>query len=118
MSQNVVYLGVKAHVVAIDKNTGATLWQTKLKGGFAGGERFVTILAEENRVFAHTCGELFCLDAVSGRMLWNNRLEGLSYDIASLATDRATSLPASAVRLQKKRSGDGGDAGGGGDGGH
>jgi outer membrane protein assembly factor BamB len=86
MSSNLVYLGLKAHVAAFDKNDGRKLWQTKLKGRSVSGDQFVSLLVEEGHIYAHTLGELFCLDADTGRILWQNELDGLGYDIASLAT--------------------------------
>jgi len=107
MASDILYVGVKAHVVAVDKATGATLWQTKLKGGMAGGDRFVSLLVQDGCVFAHTYGELFCLDRETGAILWRNELAGLSYDIATLASDGAGNSSASMIAtLRKKKSGD------------
>lgn len=92
-----LFIGVKGHVVAFNKHDGTELWRTKLAGGFSvSGDRFVTLLVEGERVFAHTYGKLFCLDARTGRQLWTNELDGLSYDIATLAHIGASSpsLPA------------------------
>jgi outer membrane protein assembly factor BamB len=107
MSSDILYVGVKAHVVAVDKTTGATLWQTKLKGGMASGDRFVSLLVQDGRVFAHTYGELFCLDRETGAILWKNELAGLSYDIAMLASEGVGDLAASMMAaLKRKKSGD------------
>lgn len=92
-----LFLGVKAHVIAIDKSTGAEIWRTQLKGGLASGDRFVTLLIEDGWVFAHTKGELFCLDAGTGAIRWQNPLPGLSYDLASIATSSSHSAPAAAL---------------------
>ncbi|HWA25109.1 MAG TPA: PQQ-binding-like beta-propeller repeat protein [Lacunisphaera sp.] len=101
---------MKAHVVAVDKATGATLWQTKLKSGMGSGDRFVSLLVQDGRVFAHTYGELFCLDRDTGAILWKNELAGLGYDIAVLASDGGGNLSASMIAaLKRKKSGD--DAG-------
>ena len=91
MTSEILYVGVKGTVVAIDKKAGKTMWQTPLKGGAFGGARFVTLLVEGDFVYAHTQGELFCLNARSGQILWNNELEGLGYDIASLASEGSSS---------------------------
>lgn len=58
-------------------------------------------------MFAHTYGELFCLDQQTGAILWKNGLEGLGYDIATLAVEGAPSSPAQLMAaVQKKRSGE------------
>jgi hypothetical protein len=91
MSSKIVYVGVKAQVSAIDQVHGTTLWQTKLKSGAVSGDDFVTLLVDHDRVYAHTYGELYCLDAKTGALLWNNPLDGLGYGLVSLATDARSS---------------------------
>ena len=105
MSSSIVYVGVKTQVSAIDQIHGTTLWQTKLKSGAVSGDGFVTLLVENDRVYAHTYGELYCLDAVTGALLWNNPLEGLGYGMVSLATHGSSSSasPAGAHHRQNQK---------------
>jgi outer membrane protein assembly factor BamB len=110
MASNIIYVGLKAHVAAVDKTTGATLWKTKLKGGLTSGSPFVTLLVEEGKVYAHTYGELACLDGATGQVLWRNELSGLGYDIASIATDGKSSPSLSAFAAQKQAQSRGGAA--------
>lgn len=101
---NYVYVGVKGQVAAIDKATGQTLWNTKVKGGFSGGQ-FVTLLVDQDKIYAHTSGELYCLDVASGRILWMNHLPGMGYEIAALATTQCSTSPAAAaIQIQKQQS--------------
>ena len=102
MASNIIYTGLKAHVVAVDKTTGTTLWKTKLKGGLTSGMPFVTLIVEDGKVYAHTYGELTCLDAATGQVLWRNELSGLGYDIASLAVDGKSSPALSAFAAQRQ----------------
>lgn len=104
MTTDIIYVGVKAHVAAISKIDGSILWQTKLKSGATSGDRFVTLLVEDGHVYAHTYGELYCLDADTGEVRWKNELDGLSYDIVSLATEvsSSSSIPARVVRRRKE----------------
>jgi outer membrane protein assembly factor BamB len=101
MTSNTLFVGVNAHVVAIDKSTGATLWQTKLKGGLTSGARFVSLLVQDGRVYAHTYGELFCLDQETGAILWKNGLGGLGYDMATLASEGASGAPMEIIAAQR-----------------
>lgn len=104
MASGILYVGVKAHVLAIDQATGTTLWETKLKGGSVlSGDRFVTLLVDGNRVYAHTYGEIFCLDAQTGAERWTNPLTGLSYDVASLAVDGQTSASGAAQAYRREQ---------------
>ena len=78
------------------------------------GDRFVTVLVEAERIYAHTYGHLFCLDAQNGEQLWTNELSGLGYDIAMLAVEGASSPPLAALAKRRRErasgSGDGGVA--------
>jgi len=88
----ILFVGTKGYVVAFSKRDGTQLWKTWLGGGMAiAGDKFVTLLADGERVYAHTYGKLFCLDAQTGQPLWTNDLPGLGYDLATLAVDGASS---------------------------
>lgn len=76
-------LAVKHTVIAFEKETGAQLWTRNLGSGMTGD--FVTVVADTSRVYAHTHGEMFCLDLATGAVLWQDRLAGLGYGIASIA---------------------------------
>lgn len=100
---DLLFVGVKGHVAAFNRQDGSLIWKTQLKGAFlAGGERFVTLLVDGDQVYAHSYGKLFCLNAATGEMLWSNELEGLSYDIASLAIEGGSS-PMLAAQVQRRR---------------
>ena len=113
-TSDLLFVGVKGHVVAFNKLDGTQLWKVKLKRGLRiAGNRFVTVLADGERVYAHTYGELFCLDAQTGEQLWSNELAGLSYDITMLAVVGTSSPPLPArIQQRRKRASDSGDGGG------
>ena len=91
--KNILILGVKNTLIAFEKQTGRRLWSTKLKGGMSGD--FVSVLVDDARVYAHTGGELFCVDLFTGTPRWADNLPGLGYGIASLAIPGhgATTVP-------------------------
>lgn len=91
---NLLIVGAKNSVSALDRRNGQLVWTTQLKGGF--GHEFVTIHIDGLQVFAHAGGELFCLDLTTGSQLWNNPLKGLGYGIATLATPGGTGAPTAA----------------------
>ena len=68
----IVYLGVKGSVVAIDKKSGSEHWRTHLKGS-----GFTTVLVDDDIIIAHTSGHLYGIDPKSGREIWHNDLPGL-----------------------------------------
>lgn len=79
-SKNILLLGVKGMVLAFDRASGKELWRTDLTSS-----SFVSLLADETKVYAHSYGELFCLDISTGEILWKDGLTGLGYGTASLA---------------------------------
>ncbi len=81
-----IFIGLNGRVSAIEKRNGRTLWETRLKKGISSSGTFVTLLVEEERIYAHTYGELYCLDTETGKLLWTNNLPGLGFDIGCLAT--------------------------------
>lgn len=95
---DIVYLGIKGTVLALDRHSGARLWETKLKG-----QGFVTLLVEKDRVLAATHGEVFCLDAQHGTVLWHDPLRGYGYGLVSLASERGSVSPTVAREEEARR---------------
>lgn len=81
-ASDLVFVGVKKSVVALHKDTGQIVWETKLGGGMGTG--FVLVLPDGDRLYAHAGGEVHCLDAATGRVFWNNPLSGFGYGFATL----------------------------------
>ena len=66
-----LYIGIGGGVVALDRDTGSEIWSRKLKGS-----DFVNVAMSGRDVFASTRGEVFCLDAATGEIRWQNGLKG------------------------------------------
>ena len=81
MALNVIYLGIKGAVIALNRATGEELWRTALKGG-----DFVNTVLDGNQLYATTKGEIFCLDTKTGEPLWHNNLTGMGWGLISIAT--------------------------------
>lgn len=101
---DVLYLATGTHVCAVSRDQGKTIWVKKLKGAALSGDSFVTLLVDGAHVYAHTRGELFCLDAATGALRWQSSLDGLGYGLASLAVAGASTSPgvAAARRAQSQ----------------
>ena len=99
--KNTLLVGLKGSVLAFEKTTGQRLWQAALKSGM--GDGFVSVFADETRVYAHTHGELFCLDLATGRVLWHDGLTGLGYGIATLASPGSLAIDGFAAAAEKRR---------------
>ena len=97
---DIVLLAVKRTVIAFNKRSGARLWSQTLTTGLS--EDFVTVLADTQRVYAHTKGQFFCLDLFTGNELWRDGLTGLGYGVASIALPggAATAIPGAAQTLR------------------
>lgn len=91
--KNVLVLGVQGSLLAFRRDTGEKLWSLHLKSS-----GFVSVATDEKRVYAHTGGELFCVDLLSGASLWHDRLKGLGYGLGSLAGLGFAGAPSAAVQ--------------------
>ncbi|MEI7947469.1 MAG: PQQ-binding-like beta-propeller repeat protein [bacterium] len=98
--EDMLFVGIKGRVLALDRNSGATLWETKVKGG-AFGDSFVNLFFDRGSVFAATQGVLFCLDATTGRIQWENPLKGCGYGIATLASVAGASGNAASIAYKR-----------------
>ena len=76
-----IFVGVKGSVIALSRSNGAEVWRAKL-----GGSDFVNLVAEDDRVYATTRGQVFCLSATSGEILWTNPLKGMGLGLVTIAS--------------------------------
>jgi len=81
-SSDLIYIGIKGSVVALDRATGAKAWSTHLKSN-----GFVNVLLENGRLFALSAGEVFCLNPLTGDGIWHNPLKGFGLGLATMTTD-------------------------------
>jgi outer membrane protein assembly factor BamB len=85
---NFIYVGIKGSVLALVRATGQVAWQTALKSS-----DFVNVIRDGEDLFATTRGEVFCLDANSGKIRWGNALKGMGWGVVSVAaSDGHTNL--------------------------
>ncbi len=83
----VLYVGIKHHVIAIDRATGAELWRVKLEGLRFKSHDFVGLHLAGEELYATCNGELFCLDAGTGTIRWHNQFKGLGTGVVSVLTE-------------------------------
>jgi len=77
---NMIVIGIKGTVLAVDRETGETLWSTDLKGS-----DFVNVALDGGDVFASSKGRLYRLDGSTGEVRWCNELPGLGWGIVAIA---------------------------------
>jgi len=87
MQRNILIVGSNGFVSAIAADSGNELWRTKLRDGIMGGSygSIVSVLIDGDKIFAGCSGRLYCLDSLTGKILWNNDLKGMGYNVISLA---------------------------------
>jgi len=90
-----LYIGIKGHVVAIDRATGGEIWRRHLAGA-----SYVTIRSDAGGLYAGTRGALYCLDRTTGSVLWTNTLNGLGYNLIAFSGSDATAAVADMARKQ------------------
>ena len=95
---DLAFIGIRGLVLAMDKSSGARVWETKLKGG-----SFVTLLVDEDKVFAGTQGEIFCLDAATGQIIWHDGLRGYGLGLMSIATKNGNTGLQALAAAEKQR---------------
>jgi outer membrane protein assembly factor BamB len=81
-SSELVFIGIKGSVVALNRATGDQVWVTHLKGS-----DFVNVVVQNEAVLASCYGEIFCLDPLTGNARWHNPLKGFGRGLATIATE-------------------------------
>jgi outer membrane protein assembly factor BamB len=80
-----IYIGIRGHVVAVDRATGSEVWRTHLTGS-----SYVTVQVDGGGLYAGTNGKLYCLDRATGSIVWTNGLSGLGYNLITFSGTAAT----------------------------
>jgi hypothetical protein len=97
-TSDLLFIGIRGSVVALDRATGKQVWATRLKSW-----EFVNVVVQDDRVLACTHGEIFCLDALTGNALWHNGLKGFGTGLATIATDLNQASANAGVLSEKRR---------------
>src|SRR6266567_3986212 len=77
---NLLFIGIKGTVLALDRANGREIWRTDLKRS-----DFVNLTIDGGALYAATAGELYCLDPATGQMRWHNELKGLGRGLIAIA---------------------------------
>lgn len=95
---DLVFIGIKGSVVALNRATGQQVWATHLKG-----YDFVNVVLEDRAILASCCGEIFCLEPLTGNALWHNRLKGFGTGLATITTEHNQGDGSAPVSVEKNR---------------
>jgi len=97
-TSDLVFIGIKGSVLALDRATGQQMWATHLKGS-----DFVNVVLQNDAVLASCYGEIFCLDPLTGNALWHNPLKGFGTGLATIATEHNPEGGNAAGLVEKRR---------------
>ena len=103
MLDQLLFVGFNSRVAALNRDTGATLWQWKSPKGSG----YTTLLLDGDRLIVCVQGYTYCLDPLSGQVWWFNELPGMGTGVASLASARGTApnlAAAAAAEAQQQAS--------------
>ncbi len=82
-----IYGGTKGSVFCVDERSGREVWRTAVNPGLLGSSGDVAVLLRGSVVVASCYGNIWGLDAASGRELWHNKLPGLGHGFVTLCDD-------------------------------
>jgi outer membrane protein assembly factor BamB len=97
-TSELVLVGIRGSLVALNRATGEQVWATRLKG-----YDFVNVVLDGEELFATAAGEIFCLDPLTGDALWHNPLTGFGTGLATIATAAGIGSEPMAVLAEKQR---------------
>lgn len=97
-TSDLVFIGIRGSVVALDRANGGQVWATHLKGW-----DFVNVVLQNEKLLASCGGEIFCLDPFTGNALWHNPLRGFGTGLSTIATDLNQAIANSSVLSENRR---------------
>ena len=84
---SLLYVGIKTHVIAFDRKSGAEVWRSPLPIKYKSSASLVNVVRDAEGLFATCAGEVFALDPRTGAVLWREPLKGLGTGLVTMATD-------------------------------
>jgi outer membrane protein assembly factor BamB len=81
-----IFVGFRGYAMALHRDTGEMVWcNSEMRSGY------VSMLLDGDRLIVSTNGYMYCLDPLTGRILWHNPLTGYGTGVAHLASVRGQS---------------------------
>ncbi len=94
-----IFLGMKGHVVCLNRKDGSEVWRTKLKSS-----QLTNVVLEQSNLYVAAGGHLYCLQATDGKLLWENQLSGLGYGPCIIATENQSAPLTANLQAQQAAS--------------
>ena len=81
-----IFVGFGHHAIALDRDTGEIVWvNSEMHTGY------ISMLLDGDRLIASSNGYMYCLNPMTGEVLWHNPLKGFGVGVAHLASVRGQS---------------------------
>jgi outer membrane protein assembly factor BamB len=85
---DLIFVGLRGYAMALRRDTGEVVWvNNDMKSGYT------TLLLDGDQLIVSTGGYLFCLEPLTGRLIWQNPLKGYGTGVTSLASTRGVAQP-------------------------
>jgi len=79
---DLIFIGLAKNIVALHRDTGQVVWYTAIKRGYA------SLLLDGDRLIVSINGYIWCLNPLTGELLWHNPLTGMGMSVASITSVR------------------------------
>lgn len=94
---DLIFTGFNKRVAALDRASGEIVWHWKARHN-----GYVTLLLDSGHLIVSVNGFMYALDALTGRLIWENEMAGFGYGVTSLVSQNGVtgaSLPAQAAAV-------------------
>jgi outer membrane protein assembly factor BamB len=88
---DLVFVAFNSRAAALDRETGELVWKWRSPRGYGP----VALMLDGDRVIASVQGYTYCIDAATGRQLWQNDMKGFGIGIPCLTSFRSSSMATS-----------------------
>ena len=84
---HLVFLGFNKRVAALDRRTGALVWDWKAPKGW----QYVSLLLiDDEQLIVSACGYTYSLDPLTGEQQWYNELRGFGTGVTSIVAKNSS----------------------------
>lgn len=94
---SLVFVALNSRVAALDRDTGELVWEWRHPRSRI-ASAYTTASLDGDRLIVSVNGYLYCLDARTGGLKWENELKGYGIGVATVVSTRSPSGSGGAAR--------------------
>jgi outer membrane protein assembly factor BamB len=92
-----IFVGFRGYAMALHRDNGEIVWcNSQMHSGY------VSMLLDGDRLIVSTNGYMYCLDPLTGKILWHNPLTGYGTGVAHLVSVRGQSSQSAVVEAAEE----------------